>query len=91
MKISIDGRGINLYKGSGIGTYTENVLKELINLDNKNEYTIFTKILSIFIFIFRDIGLMDLKELIHIKKILKIFFFLFLTLGLRRIFQIHSM
>ena len=41
MKISIDGRGINLYKGSGIGTYTENVLKELINLDNKNEYTIF--------------------------------------------------
>ena len=41
MKFSIDGRGINLYKGSGIGTYTENVLKELIKLDKENDYTIF--------------------------------------------------
>lgn len=41
MKFSIDARGINLYKGSGIGTYTENLLKELLNIDNKNIYSIF--------------------------------------------------
>ena len=41
MKFSIDARGINLYKGSGIGTYIENLLKELLNIDNKNEYSIF--------------------------------------------------
>lgn len=41
MKFSIDGRGINLYKGSGIGTYTENLLMELLNIDNKNTYSIF--------------------------------------------------
>ena len=33
MNISIDARGINLYKGSGIGTYTENLLKELLNIE----------------------------------------------------------
>ena len=36
MKFSIDARGINLYKGSGIGTYTENLLRELLNIDTKN-------------------------------------------------------
>lgn len=41
MKVSIDARGINLYKGSGIGTYTENLLIELLNIDNKNNYSIF--------------------------------------------------
>ena len=41
MNISIDGRGITLFNGSGIGTYTENLVKELINLDNRNKYTIF--------------------------------------------------
>ena len=41
MKISIDARGINLYKGSGIGTYTENLLRELLNIDTKNNYSIF--------------------------------------------------
>ena len=41
MKFSIDARGINLYKGSGIGTYTENLLKELLNIDTKNNYSIF--------------------------------------------------
>ena len=41
MNISIDARGANLYKGSGIGTYIENLLKEIINLDNINKYTIF--------------------------------------------------
>ena len=41
MNLSIDGRGITLYNGSGIGTYTENLVRELLNLDNKNKYTIF--------------------------------------------------
>ena len=41
MNLSIDGRGITLYNGSGIGTYTANFLKELITIDNKNNYTIF--------------------------------------------------
>lgn len=41
MKISIDARGINLYKGTGIGTYTENVIRELLNIDKENDYTLF--------------------------------------------------
>ena len=41
MKFSIDARGINLYKGSGIGTDTENLLRELLNIDTKNNYSIF--------------------------------------------------
>lgn len=41
MKISMDARGINLFNGTGIGTYTENLLKELLNIDNKNEYSLF--------------------------------------------------
>ena len=41
MNFSIDARGINLYKGSGIGTYTENLVKELLILDTENKYTIF--------------------------------------------------
>ncbi|MBQ6820573.1 MAG: glycosyltransferase family 4 protein [Clostridium sp.] len=41
MKISIDARGINLYHGTGIGTYTENLVKELLTIDNENEYSLF--------------------------------------------------
>ena len=41
MKISIDAIGVNLYKGSGIGTYIENLLRELLNIDKKNTYSIF--------------------------------------------------
>lgn len=41
MKISMDARGVNLFNGTGIGTYTENLLKELLNIDNKNEYSLF--------------------------------------------------
>lgn len=41
MEFSIDARGITLYKGSGIGTYTENLLKEILNIDTENKYTIF--------------------------------------------------
>ncbi|WP_291632712.1 glycosyltransferase family 1 protein [Clostridium sp.] len=41
MRIAIDARGINLYNGTGIGTYTENVLKNLINIDTTNNYHVF--------------------------------------------------
>ena len=41
MRIAIDARGINLYSGTGIGTYTENVLKNLINIDTTNNYHVF--------------------------------------------------
>lgn len=41
MNLSMDARGINLYKGSGIGTYIENLLTELLNIDKTNNYTIF--------------------------------------------------
>ena len=41
MNISIDARGINLYNGTGIGTYTVNLVKELLNIDKKNNYSLF--------------------------------------------------
>lgn len=41
MKIAIDGRGITWYNGSGIGTYTENLLKNLLNIDRDNFYQIY--------------------------------------------------
>ena len=41
MRIAIDARGINFYSGTGIGTYTENVLKNLINIDTMNNYHVF--------------------------------------------------
>jgi glycosyltransferase involved in cell wall biosynthesis len=41
MKIAIDARGINWYKGTGIGTYTENILRQLLNIDKENYYHIY--------------------------------------------------
>ncbi len=41
MRIAIDGRGINWYNGSGLGTYTENLLKNLLNIDKSNYYQIY--------------------------------------------------
>lgn len=41
MRIGVDARGINLYKGTGIGTYTENVLKNILNIDKENHYHIY--------------------------------------------------
>ncbi|WP_125153313.1 glycosyltransferase family 4 protein [Clostridium rectalis] len=41
MKIAIDARGINWYRGTGIGTYTENMLKCLLDIDKKNYYHIY--------------------------------------------------
>lgn len=41
MRIAIDARGINWYSGTGIGTYTENVLKNLLNIDKENFYQLY--------------------------------------------------
>ncbi|MBC8059045.1 MAG: glycosyltransferase family 4 protein [Clostridiaceae bacterium] len=41
MRIAIDARGINWYKGTGIGTYTKNILRNLLNLDIENHYQIY--------------------------------------------------
>ncbi|MDF2505631.1 glycosyltransferase family 1 protein [Clostridium sp.] len=41
MRIAFDARGINWYKGTGIGTYTENVLKNLISVDSLNKYVLY--------------------------------------------------
>lgn len=41
MRIALDARGINWYHGTGIGTYTENILLNLINIDKKNDYYIY--------------------------------------------------
>ncbi len=41
MKIAIDARGVNLYKGTGIGTYTEALIKNLLKIDNENQYILY--------------------------------------------------
>lgn len=41
MKILIDSRGASWYRGTGIGTYTHNLLKSLNNIDTQNEYHLF--------------------------------------------------
>lgn len=38
MKIGIDARSINLHSGSGIGTYTKNLIKNLISMNSKDEF-----------------------------------------------------
>lgn len=41
MRIAIDARGINWYKGTGIGTYTENILKYMLMIDKENSYDVY--------------------------------------------------
>ena len=41
MEILIDSRGASLYRGTGIGTYTHNLLKNLISIDKENSYHLF--------------------------------------------------
>lgn len=41
MKISIDARSINWSKGTGIGTYTYNIIQELGKINSANEYLLF--------------------------------------------------
>ena len=37
MKIAIDARGADLYNGTGIGTYTFNLINNMINLNSSNK------------------------------------------------------
>ena len=41
MKFAIDARGAFLYHGTGIGTYTDNLISQMINLDLNDEFTLF--------------------------------------------------
>lgn len=41
MKIAIDARGAYLYKGTGIGTYTNNLITNMININNYNKFLLF--------------------------------------------------
>ena len=42
MKIGIDGRAATWYQGTGIGTYTNQLIRSLNNVDSHNDYLIFT-------------------------------------------------
>lgn len=41
MKIGIDGRAAKWYRGTGIGTYTHELILGLNNVDRNNDYTVF--------------------------------------------------
>lgn len=41
MKIAIDARSATLHQGTGIGTYTNNLISELLSLDSENEFDLF--------------------------------------------------
>lgn len=41
MKIAIDARSSTLHQGTGIGTYTNNLISELLSLNSKDEFTLF--------------------------------------------------
>ncbi|WP_297422663.1 glycosyltransferase family 1 protein [Clostridium sp.] len=41
MKIAIDARSATLHQGTGIGTYTNNLISEILSLDSKDDYTLF--------------------------------------------------
>ncbi|KPU44553.1 mannosylfructose-phosphate synthase [Oxobacter pfennigii] len=41
MLISIDARGATWYAGTGIGTYTRQVLKHILEIDRQNDYYLF--------------------------------------------------
>lgn len=41
MRIAIDARGINWYRGTGIGTYTDKTLRYLLKMDKGNYYHIY--------------------------------------------------
>jgi len=41
MKIAIDARSATLHQGTGIGTYTNNLMSEILSIDSKDEFTLF--------------------------------------------------
>ena len=41
MKIAIDARSAALHHGTGIGTYTENLISEMLFINSRDEFTLF--------------------------------------------------
>lgn len=41
MKIAIDARSATLHQGTGIGTYTNNLISKILSIDSKDEFTLF--------------------------------------------------
>lgn len=41
MRIAIDARGISWYRGTGIGTYTNNLVNSLLKIDRENTYNLY--------------------------------------------------
>lgn len=41
MKIALDARGATLYQGTGIGTYTNNLISEMLSIGSEDEFTLF--------------------------------------------------
>ena len=41
MKIAIDARGANLYNGTGIGTYTNNLVTNMIDISPSDNFMLF--------------------------------------------------
>jgi glycosyltransferase involved in cell wall biosynthesis len=41
MQIAIDARSSTLHQGTGIGTYTNNLISEILSLDSNDEFTLF--------------------------------------------------
>lgn len=41
MKIGIDGRAAKWYRGTGIGTYTYQIINSINKVDNSNDYLVF--------------------------------------------------
>lgn len=60
MKIGIDGRAANWYRGTGIGTYTHQLISSLNTIDKLNDYLIFLPDGS---------SLKDLNDNFHIESV----------------------
>ena len=41
MKIAIDARSATLHQGTGIGTYTNNLISEILSINSKDDFTLF--------------------------------------------------
>ena len=63
MKIGIDGRAATLYRGTGIGTYTYQLISNINQVDKDNDYLIFSTEKS------QASSLKDLNDNFHIKTV----------------------
>ena len=63
MKIGIDGRAAKWYRGTGIGTYTYQLISNINQVDKDNDYLIFSTEKS------QASSLKDLNDNFHIKTV----------------------